>query len=68
MVQDVPEALGWQRKTELDDANREAWELHDGTVLLLDPSGRSDARVCRPRREQPSAPWFAAGLPALNPA
>ncbi len=67
LVNDVPEALGWQRKRDLDEGAREAWELRDGTVLLLDPTGGSDARVCRPRQEA-SGGWFGVGMPAFRPA
>jgi len=41
----IPEALGWRRRHDLDEAGREAWELPDDHVLLLDPSGRSDSIV-----------------------
>jgi hypothetical protein len=57
---DFPAALGWRRMAELDEESRQAWELRDGTVLLLDPTGRSDSRIC-PRRAE-------AGSPAPFPA
>jgi hypothetical protein len=41
----IPEALGWRRRPNLDEPSREAWELRDGSYLLLDPSGRRDALI-----------------------
>jgi hypothetical protein len=59
---DFPTALGWRRIAELDDESREAWELRDGTVLLLDPTGQSDSRI---RRAEADPPLFCpAGAPA----
>jgi hypothetical protein len=55
---DFPAALGWRRMAELDEESREAWELRDGTVLLLDPTGRSDSRVCPPRHESAAPALF----------
>jgi len=46
--------IGWQRRSELDETGREAWELPNGTVLLLDPSGVSDSLVRRPSPEDPA--------------
>jgi hypothetical protein len=55
VTQNVPEALGWLRRAELDEGPRQAWELRDGSVLLLDPTGESDARLHRVHTE-PVAP------------
>lgn len=43
----APENLGWRRKPELDERHRQAWEMRDGAVLLLDPSGLSDSLLRR---------------------
>ena len=59
---DFPAALGWRRMAELDEESRQAWELRDGTVLLLDPTGRSDSRIRRTEAGPPA--FFAAGAPA----
>ena len=59
---DFPAALGWRRMAELDEESRQAWELRDGTVLLLDPTGRSDSRIRRAEAGPPAI--FAAGAPA----
>ena len=61
---DFPSALGWRRMAELDAGSRQAWELRDGTVLLLDPTGRSDSRICPGRPEAGSPALFPAGAPA----
>jgi hypothetical protein len=60
VVEDVPGALGWRRRADLDEKALEAWELRDGSVLLLDPTGASDARIHRPRVEaaRPSGPFL----------
>jgi hypothetical protein len=59
VVDDIPGALGWRRRAELDEQPLEAWELRDGSVLLLDPTGASDARLHRPRTEaRPSGPFL----------
>jgi hypothetical protein len=41
------DGLGWRRRSDCDEGQRQAWELPDGVLLLLDPSGASDA-VFRP--------------------
>ena len=61
---DFPAALGWRRLAERDEQSRQAWELRDGTVLLLDPTGRSDARICPRRLETDSPASFPAGAPS----
>jgi hypothetical protein len=51
--------LRWRRRSDLDEAGREAWQIADGTVLLLDPSGNSDSliRPCPPEpQESPREP------------
>ena len=37
------DGLGWRRRSDCDEGQRQAWELPDGMLLLLDPSGASDA-------------------------
>ena len=41
------DGLGWRRRSDCDEGQRQAWELPDGMLLLLDPSGTSDA-IFRP--------------------
>lgn len=47
----ILEQLGWRRRAECDEAAREAWELADGTILLLDPTGATDS-IVRPPHER----------------
>ena len=49
------DGLGWRRRSECDEGQRQAWELPDGNLLLLDPSGASDALFRPPAaRDKPN--------------
>jgi hypothetical protein len=53
----ILEQLGWRRRAEYDEAAREAWELADGSILLLDPTGATDSLVRSPQEVAPVSGW-----------
>jgi hypothetical protein len=51
----LPEKLGWRRRPARDEQGREAWQLPDGMLLLLDPTGRSDSLLRPSPPDEPDA-------------